>query len=180
MRVRRDKTVLVVIDLQEKFRPVVEGFDALVGSAAKLVAGSALLGVPVIATEQYPAGLGATVAEVRGCLGNAPVLEKTSFSCGGAPGFWDKLTATGAHTIMVCGIETHVCVSQSVLAMIERGLQVHIVADAMGSRKRIDHETALRKMEKAGAVPATVEMCLFELLETAWHAKFKEIQKLIK
>ena len=144
-----EKTCLVVIDIQEKFRPVIGAFDRVAQNAALLIKACSLMGVEVIATEQYPRGLGATVEPVKGCLGTQAVLEKTSFSCTGAPGFMQRVKGCGAEHAVVCGIETHVCVNQTVLGMLHQGLQVHVAADAVSSRKEIDHTTALRKMERA-------------------------------
>jgi nicotinamidase-related amidase len=120
------------------------------------------------------------VEQVKGHLGEETPMEKTSFSCTGAEGFWDRIRHLGVDTVIVCGIETHVCVNQTVHALLEGGLKVHVVVDAVGSRKRLDHETALRKIELAGAIPSTVEMCLFELLGDAKREWFRQIQQLVK
>ncbi|MBD3392057.1 MAG: isochorismatase family protein [Chitinivibrionales bacterium] len=177
---RPDTACLLVIDMQEKFAPAIQSFDAVAGSAAKLMTACRALGVPVIATEQYPRGLGRTIAPIRDLLGGNAPLEKTAFSCTGAEGFAERLQETGADTVVVCGIETHVCVNQTVHALLDQGLCVHVVADAVGSRHAGDHDVALRKMDLAGAVLATVEMSLFELLGDAGHERFREIQKLVK
>jgi len=178
---RDAKTCLVVIDIQEKFGPAVAGFDAVAAAAARLIAGCRMLAVPVIATEQYPRGLGPTVAQVREALGiDVPIIEKTSFSCAGAPGFTDRLNQSGANTVVVCGVETHVCVNQTVQDLLRSGFGVHVARDAVGSRTTIDHETALEKMRQAGAVITTVETCLFELVGDAKHPKFKDVQRLVK
>jgi nicotinamidase-related amidase len=177
---RREKCVVIVVDIQEKFRSAIEGFDEIADNAAKLLKGCTLLGIPTLVTEQYPQGLGPTVTPIRNQLGEEKPMEKTAFSCMGADGFLERMQHLGADTAIVCGIETHVCVNQTVHALLERGLRVHVVVDAVGSRKSVDHATALRKMELAGAVPSTLEMCLFELLGDARHEWFREIQRLVK
>ena len=139
-----------------------------------------VLGLTVVATEQYPRGLGATVGPVKNALAGCDVIEKTAFSCTGAPGFSERIRLAGIRQVIVCGVETHVCVNQTVCALLIQEYEVFVAADAVGSRKSIDHETALRRMEQAGAVLTTVEMSLFEMMGDARHTKFKEIQSLIK
>jgi nicotinamidase-related amidase len=175
-----EKTALCVIDIQEKFSAAIADFNAIAENAAKLITACRLLTMPVLVTEQYPRGLGKTVEAVAQCIGDARAMEKTSFSCTGASDFWPQLERCGADTVIVCGIETHVCVNQTVHALLHKGYSVHVILDAVGSRKSRDHETALRKMEHAGALPSTVELCLFELLGDANSKHFKEIQKLVK
>jgi len=173
-------TCLVIIDIQERFRKAVEGFDAIAHNAATLVHGFSMLDLPVIITEQYPKGLGPTVDPVKQSFTQWAPVEKTAFSCTLCDAFINRLEALNPKTIVVCGIETHVCVNQTVLGLLHKGYAVHVVTDAVASRKKNDHETALRKMEKAGAIPATVEICLFELLKRADAHHFKNIQELIK
>jgi nicotinamidase-related amidase len=177
---RAQKSCLVVVDIQEKFRPVIAGYDTIAGRASTLIRGCGLLGVPVVATEQYPQGLGPTVETVKNSLATCPVLEKTSFSCTGADGFTERVRDSGASDVIVCGIETHVCVNQTVHALLHEGFGVHVAVDAVGSRSAGDHETALKKMFLSGAVPATVEMCLFEMLGDAKDERFRQIQSLVK
>jgi nicotinamidase-related amidase len=169
---RRDGAALVVVDVQEGFRPY-PSFAAVAGACAKLLRGARLLGVPRTVSEQYPKGLGHTAPEV-GIEDERP-LEKTVFSAVRADGFelHDRSQA------IVCGIETHVCVSQTVQDLLDRGVEVHVPADAVGSRHAIDYERGLERMERAGAVISTVEAALFELLERADVPEFKAVQKLI-
>jgi len=169
---QRDRAALVVVDVQEGFRPYAS-FAGVAGASAKLIQGARLLGVPRIVSEQYPKGLGHTAPEVR--IEDERPIEKTVFSAVRAEGF-DLLDRDQA---IVCGIETHVCVSQTVHDLLDRGVEVQVPADAVGSRHGIDYERGLERMERAGAVISTVEAALFELLERADVPEFKAVQKLI-
>ena len=168
----RDRAALLVVDVQEGFRPY-ESFAGVAESCAKLVRAARILDVPRIVSEQYPKGLGHTAPEV-GLEEEAPI-EKSVFSAARADGFDLK----GRNQAVVCGIETHVCVSQTVLDLLEHGVEVQIPADAVGSRHVIDYERGLERLEGAGAVVTTVEAALFELLERAGTPEFKAVQKLI-
>lgn len=168
----RDKTALVVVDVQEGFRSYAI-FEGVASACAKLVRGARILGVPRIASEQYPKGLGHTAPEVG--LQDEPVIEKSVFSAARADGF----ELAGRTQAIVCGIETHVCVSQTVHDLIDSGIEVHVPADAVGSRHQVDYERGLERLERAGAVVSTVEAVLFELLERAGTPEFKEVQRLI-
>jgi nicotinamidase-related amidase len=172
---------LVVVDIQEKFKPAVPLFDTVAANVIKLVRAFKTLSIPVIVTEQYPQGLGPTVAAVAQALGPGTIpLTKKTFSCCGAEGFMEQLGRLEISTACVCGIETHVCVYQTVLDLLEKGVPTIVVVDACASRKEIDHATALRRMEACGAVVMTVEMVLFDLLRTAEAAGFKEVQRLVR
>jgi nicotinamidase-related amidase len=168
----RGKATLVVVDVQEGFRPYAS-FAGVAEAAGKLVRAARILGVPIIVSEQYPKGLGHTVPEVG--LEEEQPIEKTVFSAARADGF-DLGERSQA---IVCGIETHVCVSQTVHDLLDRGVQVHVPADAVGSRHEIDYERGLERMERAGAVVGTVEASLFELLGRAGTPEFKSVQALI-
>ncbi|MEJ7789725.1 MAG: isochorismatase family protein [Thermoleophilaceae bacterium] len=173
----RERTALVVVDVQEAFRPAVREFDRVAKNAAVLVQGAKALGVPVIATEQYPHGLGETVPEVVEHLeaGVRP-LEKTVFSAAGADGF----DLAGRDQVLLCGIEAHVCVSQTAHDLLDDGVEVHVARDAVTSRTEENAELGLRKMEGAGAVLTSVETALFELLGAAGTQEFKAVQRLVK
>jgi nicotinamidase-related amidase len=174
----RDSATLVVVDVQEGFRSY-DSFDSVAGACAKLVRGARILRLPSIVSEQYPRGLGHTVPEVG--LGDEQdggeelVIAKTVFSAARADGF----TLAGRSQAIVCGIETHVCVSQTVHDLLEQGVEVHVPADAVGSRHQIDYERGLERLERAGAVVTTVEAALFELLQRAGTPEFKAVQALI-
>jgi nicotinamidase-related amidase len=168
----RERAALVVVDVQEAFRPYAS-FAGVARSCAKLVQAARILKLPALVSEQYPKGLGHTAAEVG--LEDERRIEKSVFSAARAEGF----DLGGRRQALVCGIETHVCVSQTVHDLLERGVEVHVPADAVGSRHEIDYERGLERMERAGAVITTVEAALFELLERAGTPEFKAVQGLI-
>jgi nicotinamidase-related amidase len=168
----RERAALVVIDVQEGFRPYA-AFEPVASACAKLLEAARILEVPSIVSEQYPRGLGHTAPEVG--LREETVIEKSVFSAARADGF----DLGGRQQAIVCGIETHVCVSQTVHDLLAQGIEVHVPADAVGSRHEIDYERGLERMERAGAVVGTVEAALFELLERAGTPEFKAVQKLI-
>jgi nicotinamidase-related amidase len=168
----RDNTALVVVDIQEGFRPYAS-FADVADASRKLVQAARILDVPTIVSEQYPKGLGHTAPEVG--LEDERPIEKTVFSAARADGF-DLGERTKA---IVCGIETHVCVSQTVHDLLARGIEVHVPADAVGSRHEIDYQRGLERLEREGAVVTTVEAALFELLGRAGTPEFKAVQKLI-
>jgi nicotinamidase-related amidase len=169
---RRERTGLVVVDVQEAFRPYAS-FAGVAQSCAKLVQAARILELPTLVSEQYPKGLGHTAPEVG--LEDERRIEKSVFSAVRAEGF----DLGGREQAVVCGIETHVCVSQTVHDLLERGVEVHVPADAVGSRHALDYERGLERLERAGAVISTVETVLFELLERAGTPEFKAVQRLI-
>jgi nicotinamidase-related amidase len=174
----RRRVALVVVDVQEAFRGYAS-FAAVAAACAKLLEGARILELPALVSEQYPKGLGASAPELG--LKDEPRIEKTVFSAARAEGF--EQLALGEHDrtqALVCGIETHVCVSQTVHDLLARGIEVHVPADAVGSRHELDDERGLERMERAGAVVTTVESALFELLERAGTPEFKAVQGLIK
>ena len=169
----KDRTTLVVVDVQEGFRSYA-AFADVARQCGRLVEGAGILGVPIVATEQYPRGLRQTAPEVGLPAGLARV-EKTVFSAARAEGF-----DLGARDqVVICGIETHVCVMQTALDLLDDGLEVHVVTDAVASRNAHDREVGLRRMEGAGATLTTVETALLELCERAGTPEFKAVQKVI-
>ena len=178
---RRERTGLIVVDVQEAFRPVIEGFDEVVGGCGLLAEGFGVLGRPVLVTEQYPKGLGHTVAELAERLPqDAQLIEKVRFSaCGVAP-FDRALEESGAGTWVVCGIESHVCVNQTVHDLLARGYEVHVAADAVSSRTGGNRAAGLEKAAADGARVTSAEMALFEMLEEAGTPEFKAISKLVR
>jgi nicotinamidase-related amidase len=175
-KLQADRTTLVVVDVQEGFRRVIQDFERVAKATATLIAGAEAIGIPVVITEQYPKGLGETAAEVAEHLpdGTKP-LEKVVFSAADAEGF----DLGGRDQALVCGIETHVCVNQTVLDLLEGDTEVQVVEDAVGSRTEENKQVGLHKMERAGAVLTSVETALFELLGRAGTDEFKAVQKLI-
>jgi len=169
---QRGRASLVVIDVQESFRPYA-AFAGVASACAKLVEAARILELPTLVSEQYPKGLGPTAPEVG--LQAEPRIEKTVFSAVRADGF----DLAGRQQALVCGIEAHVCVSQTVHDLLAEGVEVHVPADAVGSRHELDYQRGLERMERAGAIVTTVEAALFELLERAGTPEFKAVQKLI-
>jgi hypothetical protein len=166
-----------VVDVQEAFRKALPDFDQTARSVATLVQGAVAMRVPMVVTEQYPRGLGHTVPEVAEHLpdGLQPI-EKVCFSAAEADGF----DLDERDQALVCGIEAHVCVSQTVLDLLDRGVEVHLVGDAVGSRTEENRELGLHKAERAGAVLTSVETALFELLRGSDAPEFKQVQALVK
>lgn len=168
----RDRAALLVVDVQEGFRSY-DSFPGVASACSKLLQAARILEVPALVSEQYPKGLGHTAPEVG--VEQEPRIEKTVFSAVRAEGF----QLHERPQAIVCGIETHVCVSQTVHDLLDRGVQVHVPADAVGSRHRLDYERGLERLERAGAIVTTVEAALFELLERAGTPEFKAVQRLI-
>jgi nicotinamidase-related amidase len=172
-----DRAALIVIDIQEAFRKGVTNFEEVARNSGILVEAAHEVGLPIVVTEQYPQGLGATVEEVASRLpdGIKPI-SKVAFSAARADGFGLE----GRSQAVVCGIETHVCVSHTVLDLLEDGVEVHVVTDAVGSRAEANRELGLRKAERAGAILTSVETVLFELVREAGTPEFKKLQGLVK
>ena len=177
MKLDQERTTLVVIDVQEAFRKALPSFDDVARASATLVEGAAAVGIPIVVTEQYPKGLGATVDEVAEHLPDGVErLDKVRFSAAEADGF----DVGERDQALVCGIEAHVCVNQTVLDLLDEDVEVHVAADAVGSRTEANRDLGLAKMERAGALLTSVEMALFELLGAAGSDEFKAIQGLIR
>jgi nicotinamidase-related amidase len=171
-----ERTALVVIDVQEGFRKALPDFERVAKATATLIQGAEAIGIPIVISEQYPKGLGETAPEVAEALPEGTVpLEKLVFSTAEAEGF----DLGGRDQALVCGIETHVCVNQTVLDLLDRGVEVQVAEDAVGSRFPENKRVGLEKMERAGAVQTSVETALFELLGEAGTDQFKRVQKLI-
>lgn len=177
----RDATVLVVIDMQEGYRRVLFEYERVASAVVRLMRGATALGVPILVTEQYPKGVGATVAEVAAEFpaGTVPI-QKLSMSCCGADEFSVKLRDLRRHQVLIAGIETHACVNQTAHDLLAAGYQVHVARDATSSRQREEYDVGWSKLVQSGVVPATVESALLELVRTAKDPDFKPIQRLIK
>ena len=173
-----EDTVLVVVDVQEKLVPLIAGRRGIIWNLRRLLDGAEATGLKVLATEQYPQGLGPTVHELASRLGEIP--SKTAFSCLGCEPFAERLGQSGASKVMVAGIEAHVCVQQTVLDLLAGGYHVYVPVDAVGSRYRIDYETGLKRMESAGATLTTTESALFEWCQVSGTPTFKKISALVR
>lgn len=179
-RLNAQDAILVLVDFQEKLLPVMDGREALIDTVVRLVRGFRALELPILVTQQYTKGLGETDPEIREALGAFEPIEKTSFSCAGEPAFLAALRASGRRTVVLAGIETHICVAQTALSLLDLGFSVFLVEDAVSSRRILDKEAALRRMVQAGARPVTYEAALFELLGHAKATAFKEISGIVK
>ena len=177
-RLRPESSVLVVIDVQDKLLATMPTGPALVREVAFLLDVAALIGVPAVATEQYPKGLGPTTPEIARRL-PPDTPAKTTFSCCGAGTFLDELRMLPRPDVVLVGMETHVCVAQTALDLLHAGLHVHLVVDALAARHAVDHDTALRRLERAGAVPTTAEAVAFEWVGDSTHPQFKAVSKLV-
>jgi nicotinamidase-related amidase len=171
-------TGLLVVDVQQKLVNLIDGHARIVWNIGRLIDGARLLDLPVLATEQYPQGLGATTPELAGKLER--VFDKTAFSCGGSALLCQELQSLGRKKWLVCGIEAHVCIQQTVLDLLAEGFRIYLAADAIGSRAAIDYQIALRRMESCGATLTTVEAALFEWCQDSKRAEFKQISKIVR
>jgi nicotinamidase-related amidase len=171
-------TGLLVVDVQEKLIGLIDGHAHIVWNIRRLIDGAKLLGLPVMATEQYPQGLGPTSPELITRVSH--VFDKTAFSCGGCAELCQQLEKTEKRKWLIAGIEAHVCIQQTVLDLLAEGLRIYVAADAIGSRARLDYEIALRRMESAGATLTTVEAALFEWCQDSKASQFKQISKLVQ
>ena len=174
--------VLVVVDIQEKLLPPIFNKDQLIRNSQLLIRLASLLNLPVIATTQYAKGLGETVPEIASLLDRAATYDKLEFSCFGSDQFCGEMKSLpgGRNTLLVCGMEAHICVTQTVLAALNRGYLVHVAADAVGSRAESNYQVGLRRMEAAGAVISSTEMMMYELMRASGTPVFKEMLKHLK
>jgi nicotinamidase-related amidase len=177
----KNKAVLVVIDFQEAFRKAIPDFAVVASKIAMVTRGFQILDVPIIVTEQYPKGLGRTAEEILLTLPpDFEAIEKTTFSSCGAQNFIERIQELNASQIVLCGVETHVCVNLTAHDLLSRGFQVHLLTDAVASRYAQDKQAGISKMQMSGVIPSSMEMSLFELMRDSKHEQFKEIQNLIK
>jgi nicotinamidase-related amidase len=176
MRLVPASSLLCVVDIQERLLAVMPDADRVVTRSVRLATAAGLLGVRTVLTEQYPQGLGRTPAALAAAL--PPALEKASFSCCGCAGFREGIPAA-TQGIVLCGLETHVCIAQTALDLLADGLAVFVAVDAVASRHAIDHEIALRRLEAGGAILTTTEAVLFEWCRSAEHACFQAVRRLI-
>jgi len=176
----KEETAVVVIDVQEKLVVAMDPdvYEDMLSNTTKLVKGAKVLDVPVLCTQQYTKGLGATVSELAGDIEGH--IEKVTFSCCGEDSFVATLKEKGVKNVVIAGMETHVCVLQTVLDLLEEGFGVHVAADAVCSRSEFNWQIALDMMDKAGAVITCAESVLFMLLGKAGTPEFKEISKIVK
>ena len=177
MLLSAERSVLLLVDLQQRLMPAIHDGDAVVTRAVRLAEAAVLLDVPVLATEQYPAGLGPTVAPLAAYP--RATMAKTTFSAAAGPGFRALLPA-GTREVVIAGCETHVCVLQTALELLGSRHRVILAADAAGSRDPADHRAAIDRARQHGVEVVTSEMVLFEWLRDARHPSFRQVHKLLK
>jgi nicotinamidase-related amidase len=175
-----DNAVLLLIDFQERLFPVMHDKEKLLTNVVKLTKGAIALELPILVTEQYPKGLGPTIPEIKSLIPNAKIIEKTCFSCCDEPAFMEALGALKRQQIIVAGIEAHICLYQTAVALARAGYQVEVVTDGIASREAENKAAALAKLGLLGILPTTAEMALFELLKIAKGDKFKAISAIVK
>jgi nicotinamidase-related amidase len=178
---RPERTALVVVDLQERLLPAISQRERVTRNSVLLLRLADALGLPVVLTTQYSRGLGPTVPEVLEAAPGVAPLDKVSFGCFGSPEFLARLEALGGRDqLVVAGIESHICVAQTVLGALARGYTVHVASDAVGSRSEENRAVGLGRMEKAGALVSSTEMAIYELLGRSDDAAFKKMLPLLK
>ena len=180
MMLDKDRCALLVIDLQTKLLPAIDGHQQVLKNSLLLMRLAEVANIPVLLTTQYAKGLGSTVPEVLSAAPAVAPLDKASFGCFGDPGFTAALAGLGRRQLVVCGIEAHICVMQTVLGALEQGHEVHVASDATGSRSVSNWHVGLDRMARAGAVISSTEMALYELMARSDGDVFKRMLPHIK
>lgn len=180
MNLNKENTIGLVIDIQEKLLPHMFNKDEVTSNCLKMVNGLHILNVPIIVTQQYTKGLGNTIENISGAIGNFSYIEKLTFSCYREPSFIKIMNHSNKRNTIIMGIESHVCVLQTALDLLNNNFTPVIITDAIGSRKQNDMKIAMWRMRDAGCIMSTTESILFELCQKAGTAEFKEISKLVK
>jgi len=180
MRILRENTIGLVIDIQERLVPVMEENEQFVENCSKLIQGLQILGLPVLVTQQYTKGLGETIDEIKSVIPDFQYIEKKDFSCYDEPAFAEKLDQSGAKNVIICGIESHVCVLQTAIDLKEAGYTPVVVFDCVSSRSFDNVDLAAERFRYEGIMMTSFESILFELTRSAGANGFKEISKLVK
>jgi nicotinamidase-related amidase len=180
LRIKAEDTAAVCVDIQSKLFPLIHENEQLKKNVITLINGLKVLEIPLIVTQQYTKGLGETVEEIKQAIGEHNYMEKMSFSCCGDTGFMNGLNELDKKYVILMGIESHVCVLQTALDLIDNGYTPVLIADCVSSRKPLDKKYALKRMKNSGAIISTYESILFELTVVSGTEKFKQIAKLIK
>ena len=180
MRILKDRSCLLIIDFQERLFPFIHENEKLLKNVSILIKGLTTLGVPIIVTEQYTKGLGLTVRPIAEVLGGITRIEKSSFSCCGEPRFNMELATSGKENVIIAGIESHVCVLQTVIDLERLGYKPVVVEDCISSRNPNDKNIAVQRMRQEGAIITTYESILFELLRNSGGEAFKSISRMVK
>ncbi len=179
-KAQKERTALLIIDMQEKFRSLIVDMRAVMAGCSRLIRFCDRLGIPTLVTEHYPTGLGPTVPELRHLFASFTALEKITFSCGDNAEFQAALDALQCDQVILCGIEAHVCVYQTAYDLLAQGRQVFAAADAISSRRRQDREIGLARMGRLGANLMSAEMIMFEILRRAKTADFQAVADILK
>ncbi len=177
-----EQLLLVVIDMQEPFLNVMHERERLTANVRLLVEASTILGIPVVLTTQYAKRMGGVAPEITQSYRDAvrPALDKMCFSCAGADGFLEGLGSLNRRQVLLCGVETHICVSQTALDLTHQGYQVHVAADAVSSRTLEKHKLGMERMRDSGVLPCAAEAAVYELMQEAGTPEFKAILPLVK
>jgi nicotinamidase-related amidase len=180
VRIGKENTIGLVIDIQERLFPVMFEKEAFLKNCQILIKGLGILGIPLIVTQQYTKGLGETIEEIKSAITDFNPIEKLSFSCWYEPTFKEKIKSLKAENVLICGIESHVCVLQTVVDLKEAGFNPIIVADCITSRSQQNIHLSLERFRYEGILISSCESILFELLQSAGEPEFKAISKLVK
>ena len=180
MRILRENTIGLVIDIQERLVPVMEENEQFVENCSKLIQGLQILGLPILVTQQYTKGLGETIDEIKALIPDFQYIEKKDFSCLDEPAFAEKLALFGAKNVIICGIESHVCVLQTAIDLKAAGYNPVVASDCVSSRSFDNIDLAAERFRYEGIMMTSMESILFELTRSAGAPGFKEISKLVK
>ena len=177
---KANDSLVLIIDIQEKLVKACKASETISSKATALATAAKRLSIPIVMTEQYPQGLGSTIEQLQNAIGESDFVEKTNFSALKEPNFKELLKKYNKRQILLCGIETHICVYQTCMELLAEGYEVYVVKDCCSSRNEFEGNTGFDLMKSEGAKLTCVEIALFEWLEGSKHPNFKEIQKLIK
>jgi len=180
MRILKERSAALIIDVQEKLYPFIFENEILTKNISKLIEGLKIINIPIFITEQYVKGLGPTIAPIANIIGDHPRIEKMAFSCCDEPSLMEGIVVSGKENIIIAGIESHVCVLQTVIDLKSNGYLPVVVQDCVSSRSENDKRMAIERMRQEGATITTVESILFELLRYSGTEQFKGISKLVK
>ncbi|MEM1581763.1 MAG: hydrolase [candidate division WOR-3 bacterium] len=176
----RENAVLLIIDVQEKLFPLISDKENILQNIRKLIRFAGIISMPVILTEQYPKGLGPTIPEVKELLPEVQPIEKMEFSCFGSERFREVLKKLGVKTLVIAGIETHICIVQTSIEGVNNGYEVCVISDASSSRNPEDRRIAFERMRQSGIIVASTEMLIYELLKKAGTQEFRDALKIIR
>ena len=180
MRILKDRTAALIIDIQERLYPFIFESEKLTKNVSQLIEGLKIIGIPIFVTEQYVKGLGPTIEPLASLLGSNLRIEKMSFSCCDEPRVMEGIAVTGKENIIIAGIESHVCVLQTVTDLKRNGYHPVVVEDCVSSRTENDKKMAIERMRQEGAIITTCESILFELLRYSGTEQFRGISRLVK